>query len=121
MLRVMVPGMMKPKPQAPPPPVEDDQPVADEPEVQDNLVEEAQEPEEETQESEGVKVPQAIVVYMSGEMGPFQCDHCKYFQDPNACSIVDGEIDPNGLCHVYDPIVEESSEEAPEDEVPAEG
>lgn len=25
-------------------------------------------------------------VYMNGEAGPFRCDHCEYYVNPNACN-----------------------------------
>lgn len=42
------------------------------------------------------------VAYMTGDQGPFMCSHCINFQQPNACSKVAGEIDPNGCCNLYE-------------------
>jgi hypothetical protein len=30
-----------------------------------------------------------------------KCDECVYFQAPNKCGIVDGDISPNGWCVAY--------------------
>ena len=57
------------------------------------------------------KLEPYVVVYLDGSFGPFQCSNCKNFQDPNACNVVEGEIDPNGLCHVFSPVDEERAEQ----------
>lgn len=49
------------------------------------------------------KLDQAIVVYMTSDMGPFACGACAHFEGPNSCGVVDGEIDPAGLCNVFTP------------------
>ncbi len=30
-----------------------------------------------------------------------QCSECQYFQAPHSCSIVDGDISPNGWCVAF--------------------
>lgn len=50
-----------------------------------------------------VKLDQSLVVYMSGEYGPFKCSNCFYWVEPNACQMVAGEIDPEGKCNIYFP------------------
>jgi len=50
-----------------------------------------------------MKVSQDVVVYMGGDLGPFKCANCNFFQAPNACAIVDGEIDPEGCCDLFTP------------------
>lgn len=50
-----------------------------------------------------VVIPKALVVYMTGDMGPFKCSNCCYFSNPNGCSVVEGEIDPEGCCNMYCP------------------
>ena len=50
-----------------------------------------------------VVLPKALVVYMDSDLGPFRCDNCCYYQDPKACSIVQGAIDPGGCCNMYCP------------------
>lgn len=47
------------------------------------------------------------VVYMDGDKGPFRCDHCEYYKDPNECEIVKGFIDPAGCCNLYETIDED--------------
>ena len=41
------------------------------------------------------------VAYMGPEKGPFKCGHCEYFESPSSCRKVDGAIDPNGCCNLY--------------------
>lgn len=50
---------------------------------------------------DGDKVDQAIVVYMTSDQGPFACQNCKYFDQPSACDIVQGPIDPQGCCDLF--------------------
>lgn len=52
-------------------------------------------------------VDQSIVVYMTSDYGPFQCANCEHFVGPNACSVVKGEIDPNGICNIFTPTSQE--------------
>ena len=47
------------------------------------------------------KSSQSTVVYMTGDKGPFRCDHCEYFYPPHECSKVSGTIDPAGCCNLY--------------------
>lgn len=49
------------------------------------------------------KVPQPMAGYMGPEAGPFECQHCEFFQEPNACGIVSGDIDPAGCCNNFCP------------------
>jgi hypothetical protein len=65
----------------------------------------------------GGKVDQGIVVYMSGEYGPFACKNCKHFMAPYSCDVVAGEIDPEGISHLFEPLNQDPLE-AP---VPTEG
>ena len=30
-----------------------------------------------------------------------KCDQCVYFQSPNKCGVVEGDISPNGWCAMY--------------------
>jgi len=48
------------------------------------------------------KVAQQLAGYMGPEAGPFQCQHCDFF-DNNSCSIVAGDIDPEGCCNNFTP------------------
>ncbi len=47
------------------------------------------------------KTSKAASVYMEGDQGPFKCSHCKEFEAPNGCEIVEGLIDPEGCCNLY--------------------
>lgn len=49
------------------------------------------------------KVDQKTVVYMTSDMGPFQCDHCEHFDAPKSCVMVQGDIDPGGCCNLFTP------------------
>lgn len=61
-----------------------------------------------------VVIPKALVVYMTGDMGPFKCSNCCYFNEPGSCSVVEGDIDPEGCCNMYCPP--EGAHSAPSDE-----
>lgn len=50
-----------------------------------------------------MKSSQAAVVYMTGDRGPFRCNHCEYFSTPASCKLVSGTIDPKGCCNLYRP------------------
>jgi hypothetical protein len=75
------------------------------------------------------KLDPAIVVYKTSDMGPFVCSNCQHWEEPNSCGIVQGEIDPEGVCCVYTPPEPEEQggelgvpeEEAPVAEEPVEG
>ena len=41
-------------------------------------------------------------LYMSPEEGPFKCGNCEYFQAPNACQLVEGKIEAEGCCSLYE-------------------
>lgn len=53
-------------------------------------------------DSPGKKIDQSIVVYMTSDMGPFRCDNCVNWVDPNQCAVVTGVIDPAGCCNVFE-------------------
>lgn len=52
-------------------------------------------------DSGGSKVPQQNAGYMDPQGVPFECDNCKFWQEPNSCSLVDGTIDPAGCCNLW--------------------
>lgn len=56
---------------------------------------------EEAVDSSLPKLSQERVVYMGPESGPFRCDNCVYWSAPNACNLVDGDIDPGGICNLF--------------------
>lgn len=47
------------------------------------------------------KIKQADAKYQDHPNGNQQCDGCIQFQAPNACKIVDGNIDPKGWCQFF--------------------
>jgi hypothetical protein len=51
---------------------------------------------------EETKTSQSSVVYMTGDQGPFRCDHCEYWSAPHSCRIVEGKIDPAGCCNLFE-------------------
>jgi hypothetical protein len=63
---------------------------------------------------------QNAVVYMGGELGPFRCDHCEYFKAPSSCAIVEGQIDPEGCCNVYEPAPASMTSLQPTISIPSE-
>lgn len=64
----------------------------------------------------GAKVMPAIAVYMTPDLGPFMCGNCLHYDGQGGCAIVDGPIDPEGMCHIFTP----GGESAPDEEAPAE-
>jgi len=54
-------------------------------------------------QGDGRKVDQSIVLYMTGDQGPFRCDHCVNWQGNGKCAIVNGQIDPAGCCNLFEP------------------
>jgi hypothetical protein len=47
------------------------------------------------------KLEQAKVVYLTPDQGPFACGNCVYWEEPNACALVSGFIDPGGMCNLF--------------------
>ena len=56
-----------------------------------------------TRASAQTKIKQADAKYQDHPNGNQQCDGCIQFQAPNACKIVDGNIDPKGWCQFFGP------------------
>ncbi len=48
------------------------------------------------------RVEQDAVLYRWPEEGPFKCSNCTHWIEPDACDIVMDDIDPEGLCHLFD-------------------
>ena len=40
--------------------------------------------------------------YFSPDQGPFKCSHCEYFIVGGACEKVEGQIDPDGCCNLFE-------------------
>ena len=49
------------------------------------------------------KTKQADVKYQTTPKGNSKCSACMQFQAPNACKLVEGEINPEGWCLLYTP------------------
>lgn len=47
------------------------------------------------------KASQKGVRYQNEPKGDHNCANCRHFQPPNACKLVEGEINPNGWCTVW--------------------
>lgn len=57
-------------------------------------------------------VPPQNAGYMGPENGPFVCHRCEYFNEPNSCEVVSGNIDPNGCCNNFTPDRDGDADEA---------
>ena len=49
------------------------------------------------------KLTQKEVSYQDTPKGTQQCDKCMQFQPPSACKLVEGAINPQGWCTVFQP------------------
>ena len=47
------------------------------------------------------KMAQKAVEYQGTPKGDQQCSNCSLFQEPNSCTLVDGEISPAGWCKFW--------------------
>ena len=47
------------------------------------------------------KMSQPSVAYQDSPKGDQKCSNCSLFQDPNACTLVDGNISPEGWCKFW--------------------
>jgi hypothetical protein len=52
-------------------------------------------------EEASAKMAQKIAEYQETPKGDQQCSNCNLFQEPNACTLVDGEISPTGWCKLW--------------------
>ena len=48
------------------------------------------------------KMAPKIAEYQDTPKGDQECSNCSLFQEPNACTLVDGEISPKGWCKFCD-------------------
>lgn len=64
----------------------------------------------------GGMVPQQNAGYMGPENGPFECQNCGFFNEPNSCEVVTGSIDPKGCCNNYTPDKDQSEDEGPDED-----
>jgi hypothetical protein len=51
--------------------------------------------------SAAARVPQSAVHYQETPNNGRDCAKCKQFVAPNACSLVSGDISPNGWCRLW--------------------
>ena len=47
------------------------------------------------------KMAQKAVEYQDTPKGDQQCSNCSLFQEPDACTLVDGNISPTGWCKFW--------------------
>ena len=47
------------------------------------------------------KMSQPSVAYQDSPKGDQKCSNCSLFQEPNACTLVDGNISPEGWCKFW--------------------
>jgi len=47
------------------------------------------------------KTSPQIAGYMGPEEGPFECEHCVHWLDPDSCNIVSGPINSGGCCNLF--------------------
>jgi hypothetical protein len=47
------------------------------------------------------KMSQTTVAYQQTPKDDKECDQCNFYIDPNACKVVDGEINPKGYCKLW--------------------
>ena len=51
--------------------------------------------------AQAAKMSQDSVNYQGSPKGSQQCSNCKLFIAPSACQSVDGTINPNGWCSIF--------------------
>ena len=47
------------------------------------------------------KMAQKAAEYQDTPKGDQQCSNCSLFQEPNICTLVDGDISPSGWCKFW--------------------
>ena len=47
------------------------------------------------------KMKQSSVAYQDSPKSDQKCSNCSLFQEPNACTLVDGDISPEGWCRFW--------------------
>jgi hypothetical protein len=47
------------------------------------------------------KMAQKAAEYQNAPKGDQECSNCSLFQEPNACTLIDGEISPKGWCKFW--------------------
>lgn len=84
-------------PQAQTPP--DTIPVDQSQETPDEVVDEPK--PDDSNQGGGGQADQSTVGYKGPEQGPFKCSNCVFYSDPGTCSVVSGDIDPDGVCNIF--------------------
>lgn len=51
---------------------------------------------------DGMKESQEEANYDGPDQGPFMCQNCKFFLPEGACQKVEGAIDPEGCCNLFE-------------------
>jgi hypothetical protein len=47
------------------------------------------------------RIAKADAGYVDNSKGPGHCGGCVHFQAPNGCTVVDGVINPRGVCRYF--------------------
>ena len=47
------------------------------------------------------KMAQKVAEYQDSPKGDQECSNCSLFQEPSACTLIDGEISPKGWCKFW--------------------
>lgn len=77
-------------------------------------------PKDSSSKFDAEKVNPVMVHYMTADQGPFECQRCSHWEAPNACILVSGEIDPAGVCNLFESSGDDMGPE-PDSEGPTEG
>jgi hypothetical protein len=47
------------------------------------------------------RISKADAAYLDNSKGPGHCGDCVHFQAPNGCTVVEGTINPHGVCRYF--------------------
>lgn len=59
---------------------------------------------DETTRMDAGKTPMGDAGYRQAETPEMSCQTCAHFQAPDACELVAGRIDPNGVSDLFEPL-----------------
>jgi hypothetical protein len=48
------------------------------------------------------KVEQELARYEPPSHGPFKCGNCSYFRAPTTCQVLEGSVEAEGCCVLYE-------------------
>lgn len=54
-----------------------------------------------TTSAEASKMSEKVAHYVAVTPNGKKCSACKFFEAPRACKVVEGDIDPNGWCMLW--------------------